>query len=354
MWTSASNHPIPLLPPLHGLLQHMFLRPLAPTPLPHHVSASGTLPSLSTPTGPGASAAIWPCLPPTVLPLLPRVDTIEPPPADLASGLNTLSLPTSPTSSHESSPPSPPVARTRKRAWSDFSAAALHMRQSKRSVVTMSNGAQLAVWQPHVTCNKRRRVVVRPFNHPTQGTNGETERKQCQHCGTHSTSLWRCGPLGKGTLCNAFVPRTESLSVSPFSNLTSHMHVHGQMWVAVPKEAKERRPEGTERHRAREFAPQPLPHQERLQPNGVGDQVLLGLPEGPPTHHLKKEKKTVRAFRRCCNYYYRVWSQPAHITRTGARVCGLVDSLLGTIRNLLSPTYTHTHTTQENHCAVKR
>jgi hypothetical protein len=78
----------------------------------------------------------------------------------------------------------------------------------------------------------------------------------------------------------------------------------------------------------------------------VGDQVLLGLlPEGPPTHHLKKEKKTVRAFRRGrCNYYFRVWSQPAHITRTGARVCGLVDSLLGTIPNLPSPTYTHTHT----------
>jgi hypothetical protein len=201
MWTSASNHPIPLLPPLHGLLQHMFLRPLAPTALLHHVGASGTLPSLSTPTGPSASAA------PTVPPLLPRVDWFEPPPADLASGLGTRSLPASPTSSHElSPPPSPPVAMKRKRALSDFSAAALHMGQSKRSVVTMSNGAQLAVWQPHVTCNKRRRVVVRPFNHPTQGTNGETERKQCQHCGTDSTSLWRCGPLGKGTLCNAFVP----------------------------------------------------------------------------------------------------------------------------------------------------
>ncbi len=60
MQTLASPHHTPLLPPLHSPLQHMwpFRLPLAPTALTHHVSASGTLPSLM-PTGPSASAALW-------------------------------------------------------------------------------------------------------------------------------------------------------------------------------------------------------------------------------------------------------------------------------------------------------
>jgi hypothetical protein len=38
---------------------------------------------------------------------------------------------------------------------------------------------------------------------PKTGGNGKKKNKVCEFCGTNDTPMWRRGPQGKGTLCNA-------------------------------------------------------------------------------------------------------------------------------------------------------
>jgi hypothetical protein len=99
--------------------------------------------------------------------------------------------------------------------------------QTKREV-TFANGAQVSMWKLNGQHYKRRKVTVRvisPRLHAKlldlwftyarcalslspstpQDSNGVDQWKKCGHCGTDSTPEWRNGPLGKGTLCNAYV-----------------------------------------------------------------------------------------------------------------------------------------------------
>lgn len=38
---------------------------------------------------------------------------------------------------------------------------------------------------------------------PKSNGNGKKKNKVCEFCGTNDTPMWRRGPQGKGTLCNA-------------------------------------------------------------------------------------------------------------------------------------------------------
>jgi hypothetical protein len=38
---------------------------------------------------------------------------------------------------------------------------------------------------------------------PKTGGNSKKKNKVCEFCGTNDTPMWRRGPQGKGTLCNA-------------------------------------------------------------------------------------------------------------------------------------------------------
>lgn len=50
----------------------------------------------------------------------------------------------------------------------------------------------------------RRQFCNQTNNNPDKKASAEVEiRRKCQHCGAEVTPLWRAGPLGSKTLCNA-------------------------------------------------------------------------------------------------------------------------------------------------------
>lgn len=159
---------------------------------------------------------------------------VQPMPA-LPGWGTTRSLPASPTSTPPQSPTSEErrlrLGTKRKRAMSvpptGEQRALLQARPGQgemvaKSEVTFPQGTQVAKWKLNGPRYKRCKVTVRCLGPPLlaqagcqvwpgklispllQDANGDDQWKRCQHCGTDSTPEWRNGPLGKGTLCNAY------------------------------------------------------------------------------------------------------------------------------------------------------
>ncbi|TVU30458.1 hypothetical protein EJB05_22083, partial [Eragrostis curvula] len=130
--------------------------------------------------------------------------------------------------------------------------------------------------------------------------------RRCRHCGTERTPLWRDGPEGRRTLCNACGVRYRSGRLvpeyRPLNSPTFRPELHSNRHCRV---VEMRRRQGSEEKRGEEEPQQRLPNKGGALP--PGETMMAGSPARPRTKDLRRPRRAV------------AWSPPPPPPRAPAR-----------------------------------